>query len=62
MKSAVVSTLIGLVFASRAFPVLRPLFPVKPAAPFNDEYIIEGNELVLPAAKTAPAHRRGQAQ
>ena len=51
MKCAVVSTLITLVFVSQAFAVLRPLFPVKPAAPFNGELIVIGDDLVLRSTK-----------
>jgi hypothetical protein len=56
MKCAVVSTLISLAFVSQAFAVLRPLFPAKPAAPFNGELIIIGDELVLGSAKKSPPH------
>jgi hypothetical protein len=51
VKCAVVSALISLVFASQAFAVLRPLFPIKPAAPTSGEVIIIGDELVLSSAK-----------
>ena len=51
MKRAVVSAFVLLAFASQASAVLRPLFPIKPAAPFNGEVIIIGDELVLPSAK-----------
>jgi len=40
MKCAVVSALISLAFVSQALAVLRPLFPAKPAPPFNGEVII----------------------
>ena len=40
MKCAVVSALISLAFVSQAFAVLRPLFPAKPAPPFNGEVIV----------------------
>jgi len=62
MKFAVVSTLISLAFVSQAFAVLRPLFPVKPAAPFNGELIVTGDELVLRSAKKPLLHHQGQAQ
>ena len=62
MKCAVVSTLITLVFVSQAFAVLRPLFPVKPAAPFNGELIVIGDDLVLRSTKKPLLHHRGQAQ
>ena len=55
IKCAVASTLISIVFVSQAFPVLRPLFPIKPAAPFNGELIVIGDELVLRSAKKASA-------
>jgi hypothetical protein len=51
MKCAAVATLISLAFVSQASAVLRPLFPIKPAAPTNCEVIITGDELVLPSAK-----------
>jgi hypothetical protein len=62
MKCAVAFTLISLVFVSQAFPVLRPLFPIKPAAPFNGDLIIIGDELVPRSAKKPLMHHRGQAQ
>jgi hypothetical protein len=62
MKCAVVSALISLAFVSQAFAVLRPLFPVKPAAPFNGELILIGDDLVLRAAKKPLMHHRGEAQ
>ena len=62
MKCAVVSTLISLAFVSQAFAVLRPLFPIKPAAPFNGELIVIGDDLALRSAKKPLLHHRGQAQ
>ena len=62
MKCVVVSTLISLAFGSQAFAVLRPLFPIKPAAPFNGEVIVIGDELVLRSTKKPLMHHRGQAQ
>ena len=47
LKCAVVATLISLAFASQAFAVLRPLFPAKPAPPFNGELIIIGDDSVM---------------
>ena len=55
MKSTVVLILVSLAFVSQAFAVLRPLFPAKPAAPFNGEIIIIGDEFVLGSAKKTPA-------
>ena len=46
MKCAVVSALISIAFVSQAFAVLRPLFPAKPAPPFNGEVIIIGGDSV----------------
>ena len=60
MKCAVVSTLISLAFVSQAFAVLRPLFPAKPAAPFNGEIIIIGDDFVLRSAEKRPPHHRSQ--
>ena len=51
MKCAVVSTLISFAFVSQAFAVLRPPFPVRPAAPFDGEVIIIGEDLVSESAK-----------
>ena len=55
-KCAVASTLISLVFVWQASAVLRPLFPVKPSAPFNDELIVIGDEFVLRPANKPPIH------
>jgi hypothetical protein len=51
MKCAVVSALISLAFVSQAFAVLRPLFPAKPAPPFNGEVIIIEDDLVMGVCK-----------
>jgi hypothetical protein len=51
MKRAVVATLISLTFVSQSFAVLRPLFPIKPAAPSNGEFIVIGDDLVRSAKK-----------
>jgi hypothetical protein len=56
MKCAVVATLVSLTFVSQAFAVLRPLFPIKPSAPFNGELIVIGDELVLRSAKKPSMH------
>ena len=60
-KCGVVAILIALAFASQASAVLRPLFPIKPSAPFNGEVIVIGDELVLRPAKKPPMHRPVQA-
>ena len=52
--------LIALAFASQASAVLRPLFPIKPSAPFNGEVIVIGDELVR-SAKKPPMHHPVQA-
>ncbi len=62
MKCAVVSILVSLAFVSQAFAVLRPLFPIKPAAPFNRELIVIGDDFVLRSAKKPLTHHRGQAE
>ena len=54
MKCAVVSALISLAFVSQAFAVLRPLFPAKPAPPFNGEVIIIGDDSVMGVCKKTP--------
>jgi hypothetical protein len=56
MKCAVVATLVSLVFVSQTSAVLRPLFPIKPSAPFNSELIVIGNEFVLRSAKKPAMH------
>jgi hypothetical protein len=62
MKCAVVSAFISLAFVSQAFAVLRPLLPVKPAAPFNGELIVIGDDLALRSTKKPLMHHRGQTQ
>lgn len=62
MKCAALAILISLTFASQAFPVLRPLFPIKPEAPSNGELIVIGDDFVLQCAKKPMLHHRGQAQ
>ena len=62
MKCAVVSTLISLAFVSQAFAVLRPLFPIKPAAPSDGKLIVIGDDFVLRSAKKPLTHHRVQAQ
>jgi hypothetical protein len=62
MKSAVVSALVSLTFLSQAFAVLRPLFPVKPAAPFNGEVIVIEDDLALRSAKKPLMHHGVRAQ
>lgn len=61
MKYAVVSACISLAFVSQASAVLRPLFPIKPTAPSNDELTVIGDELVLRSAKKVPMHHQIQA-
>jgi hypothetical protein len=56
VRCAVVSGLVSLAFVSQAFAVLRPPFPAKPAAPFDAELIIVGEDLV-PQAKTEAIKR-----
>ena len=56
MKCAAVAILIALAFASQASAVLRPLFPIKPAAPFNGEIIVIGDDFVLRSANKPPMH------
>ena len=59
-KCAVAATLISLVFVWQASAVLRPLFPIKPSAPFNGEVIVIGDNFVLRPAKKPPMHPPGQ--
>jgi hypothetical protein len=62
MKCAVVAAFISLAFVSQAFAVLRPLFPIKPAAPFNGELIVIGDDFVLRSANKPLLRQRGQAR
>ena len=65
MKRAVVFTLLSLAFVSQAFAVLRPPFPAKPAAPFDGELNIIGDDLVPDSAKTpsgSPKSERSRAR
>jgi hypothetical protein len=59
-KCAVAFTLISLVFVSQASAVLRPLFPIKPSAPFNGELIVIGDDFVLRSTKKPLMHHRVQ--
>ena len=60
MKCAVVFAFVSLAFASQASAVLRPLFPIKPAAPSNGELIVIGDDLVLRSAKKPLMHHRAR--
>jgi hypothetical protein len=51
IRCAVMATVISLACASQTFAILRPLFPLKPAAPSDGEFIGIEDELVLGAAK-----------
>ena len=59
-KCAVTAILISLVFVSQASAVLRPLFPIKPSAPFNGELIVIGDDFVLRSTKKPLMHHRVQ--
>jgi hypothetical protein len=52
IKCAVVAAFVSLAFVSQALAVLRPMFPIRPAAPSNGELIVIGDELVLRSAKS----------
>jgi hypothetical protein len=56
MRCAVVAALVSVVFVSQASAVLRPLFPIKPSAPFNGEVIVIGGDFVRPAKKPQMHH------
>jgi hypothetical protein len=60
MKRATLAILISLVVVSQASAVLRPLFPIKPSAPFNGEVIVIGDNFVLRPAKKLPMRPPGQ--
>ena len=62
MKCAVVSAFVSLTFVSQAFAVLRPLFPIKPAAPLNGELIVIGDDFALRSTKKPLLNHRGQTQ
>ena len=62
IKCALVSAFVSLAFVSQTSAVLRPLFPIKPAAPTNGEVNVIGDELVMRSAKKPLLHHRGQAQ
>ena len=62
LKRVVVSGLVLFAFASQTFAVLRPLFPIKPAAPVGGENIVAGDDSMLRPAKKAPCHHRDQAR
>ena len=55
-KRGAMAILISLAFASQASAVLRPLFPIKPSAPFNGELIVIGDELARSAKKPSMDH------
>jgi len=61
MKCAVVSALISLAFVSQAFAVLRPLFPAKPAPPFNGDVIVIGDDSMKGCARKRLVYDPGQA-
>jgi hypothetical protein len=58
IKCVVVFLFISLLFVSPASAVLRPLFPIKSAAPFNGELITIGDELVLRSARKPLLHHQ----
>ena len=58
VKCAVVSALVSFAFVSQPFAVLRPPFPAKPAAPFDGEVVIIGDDLAPESAKTPAATGR----
>ena len=59
IQCAVVSAFVSIALVSQASAVLRPLFPIKPAAPFNGEVIIIGGDMVLRSAKKPVLHHQG---
>jgi hypothetical protein len=60
IKCAVVSAFVSIALVSQASAVLRPLFPIKPAAPFNGEVIVIGDDMVLRSTKNL--HHQGPAR
>jgi hypothetical protein len=55
MKCAAVFILVSIAFVAQTFAVLRPLFPAKPAPPFNGEVIAIGDDSTRHSAWNAPA-------
>ena len=62
IKCAVVSAFVSIELVSQASAVLRPLFPIKPAAPFNGELIVIGDDMVQRSAKKPVPHHQGPAR
>jgi hypothetical protein len=62
IKCGVVSAFVSIALVSQASAVLRPLFPIKPAAPFNGELIVIGDDMVLRSAKKPVLHHQGPAR
>ena len=62
IKCAVVSAFVSIALVSQASAVLRPLFPIKPAAPFNGEVIVIGGDMALRSAKKPVLHHQGPAR
>ena len=58
IKCALAAAFVLLALVSQTSAVLRPLFPIKPAAPSNGELIVIGDELVLRSAKKPVLHHR----
>jgi hypothetical protein len=55
MKCAAGIVIVSIAFVSQAFAVLRPLFPVKAAPPFNGELIVIGDASTRHPANKVPA-------
>jgi hypothetical protein len=62
LQRVVVSGFVLFAFASQGFALLRPPFPIKPAAPVGGEYPVVSDELVLRPAKKASAHPKDPAR
>ena len=60
-KCAGLAIFVSLALASQTSALLRPLFPIKPAAPSNGEVIVIGDELVLRSGKKLLLHHQSQA-
>jgi len=54
MKCAAAIAIVSIAFVSQAFAVLRPLFPEKPAPPFNGELIMMRNDSIQHSANKMP--------
>jgi len=60
VKYALASVFVSLAFVEQASAVLRPMFPIKPAAPSNGELVVIEDDLMLRSAKKPLLHHQSQ--